>query len=59
MAWFNDIQKSGSFMDIVSTIANVPLYQTRQGVFQTKLKVNLVDMHTPSLKIEEDIENWR
>jgi hypothetical protein len=45
-------------MDIVSTIANVPLYQTRQGVFQTKLKVNLVNMHTPSLKIEEDIENW-
>jgi hypothetical protein len=40
----------------VSTIANVPLYQTCQGVFQTEFKVllfNLVDMHRLSPKIEE------
>jgi hypothetical protein len=43
----------------VSTITNTPLYQPGQRVFQTETKVlffNLVDMHTPSPKIEEDIE---
>jgi hypothetical protein len=59
MTWFNNIQKSWPLKDIVPTIANVPLYQTGHGVFQTKLKVllfNLVDMHTPSPRMEEDIK---
>jgi hypothetical protein len=44
---------------ITRTITSTPLYQTRQGVFQTELEVlcfHLVDMYTPSLKIKGDIE---
>jgi hypothetical protein len=44
---------------IALTITSTPQYQTRQGMFYTKLKVlcfHPVDMHTPSLKIREDIE---
>jgi hypothetical protein len=54
-----ELQKNWPLRDIVSTTAQTPLYQIGQGVFQTELKVlliNLVDMHTPSPKIEEDIE---
>jgi hypothetical protein len=50
--------KSWPLKYITPTI-RTPLYQTGQGVFQTRLGVlcfHPVDMHTPSLKIEEDID---
>jgi hypothetical protein len=53
------IQKSWPLRDIVPTIADTPLYQTGQGVFQTELNIflfKLIDMHTPSPKVEEDIK---
>jgi hypothetical protein len=43
----------------VPTIANIPLYQSGQGVFQTELKVllfNLGYMQRLSPKIEEAME---
>jgi hypothetical protein len=43
----------------VPTITNTSLYKTGKGVFQTELEVlcfHPVDKHTPSPKIEEDIE---
>jgi hypothetical protein len=49
-------------MGIVLTVTIKPLLQTGQGVFQSDLEVLLfppVNMHTPSLKIEEDIEFQR
>jgi hypothetical protein len=51
--------KSWPLKYITPTITSTPLYQTGKGVFQTGLGAlcfYLVDMHTPSLKIEEDIE---
>jgi hypothetical protein len=48
-----EIQKGWPLRDIVPTIANMQLYQTGLGVFQTELKVflfNPVGMHTPSPK---------
>jgi hypothetical protein len=51
--------KSWPLKYITPTITSTPLYQTRQEVFQTGLGVlwfHPVDMHTPSLKIEEDID---
>jgi hypothetical protein len=53
------IQISWSLRDVGATIANSPPYQTGQGVFQTELEVLLfhpVDIHTPSPKMEKDIE---
>jgi hypothetical protein len=50
-------QKGWPLKGIVPTLINTPLYQTRQGVFQTELYVLYfysVDMHTPSPKIEKD-----
>jgi hypothetical protein len=51
--------KSWPLRYIAPTITSTPLYQIGQGVFETRLGVlcfHPVDMHTPSLKIEEDIE---
>jgi hypothetical protein len=52
-------QKSRIFWYIMLANANTPLHQTEQRVFQTEIKVlllNLVDMHAPSPKIKEYIE---
>jgi hypothetical protein len=46
-------------LSILLPITSTPLYKTRQGVFYTGLGVLCflpVDMHSPSPKIEEDIE---
>jgi hypothetical protein len=55
----NNTQKNSPLRDIVATLTNTPLYKTGPGVFQTGLFLlcfHPVDMHTPSPKIEEDIE---
>jgi hypothetical protein len=54
-----NIQKSWPLKDTAPTIRSTPLFQTRKGVFQTELEVlcfHPIDLHTPSLKIKEDIE---
>jgi hypothetical protein len=51
--------KSWPLKYIAPTITRTPLYQTGHAVFQTRLGVlcfHPVDIHTPSLKIEEDIK---
>jgi hypothetical protein len=51
--------KSWPLKYIAPILTRTPMYQNGQGLFETGLEVfwfHPVDMHTPSHKIEEDIE---